>query len=538
MVRIERKNQSGMTVRSLLTAACLGAAMLLAGCDSSNPDMQAQVAANEAARQAASAGQLRATEKLESEAGGDPDALEKQVAQDLQRGGKDYLVQRAAADDLKDAVAKAQAAAGDATTPLVKSSLESQLGAIQLQLSQAKLADLQKEIESIAHEAAEVEKMAEMAVQFGTRAEVLEKSSKAPTSADVDKAKANLAAKQKVVEENQAKVRQLESDVAGKQSQAQKIYTDTDAAFKDAQGKKGQESIDAAKKAMDDRAQAEDLIAQADKMEPDLSQARAELALAQVEQRNAELLVKAATEAYNQANAAVQQTATQVKALRDTARKLVGDANGVTARFNKLSEAAAKLDAKIKDAAGDADKAAQNYNSAISDYRTYTDSLKEKLDPNLSSSDALVKISKDARMGALLAWSRSAALQQAGRVNLAGYEAATQVGLAANQTAAAQKITGSPGDARVALDASAYKGLAEGKFRSAVDAAQQADRIPPTDREVDRIKWLGFGFEALADHGLYVTTGSGADLNAAKAARKEADNRNPEIGEQLGWMGQ
>src|SRR6185295_12796605 len=89
-----------------LTATCISAALVLAGCDAAaDANRAAQRAADEAAARALSAGDARATDALMEQVKNAPDI--EQLVRDLKsRADKGVLVQNTADKDLTDAISK------------------------------------------------------------------------------------------------------------------------------------------------------------------------------------------------------------------------------------------------------------------------------------------------------------------------------------------------------------------------------------------------------------------------------------------------
>ena len=57
-------------------------------------------------------------------------------------------------------------------------------------------------------------------------------------------------------------------------------------------------------------------------------------------------------------------------------------------------------------------------------------------------------------------------------------------------------------------------------------------------KDTELLRWLGYSVEALSQHGLYVTGGDPAALDAAKKARKAAGDVSPAASNQLTWFGE
>jgi hypothetical protein len=365
---------------------------------------------------------------------------------------------------------------------------------------------------------------------------VLKTGNVAPASTEADKARAAVAVRQKALADAQAKVKSLKDQSDQKEAAARQIYADTDAAFTTADGKKGQAAIAAGNKAMDDRKQAESLMAEAGDLAPQLARASADLEVAQNALNDAQQASQLAQAAFDQANAASSQTATQVTALQTAATKIVGDAanpDSLTARFKSFMDLAGKIDIQVRNAVAPADAANSSFKAASDAHTGYVgDMLKKADDTNLKTDDPLRKALKDDRPVAILSWSQSAAQQQAGNTLLAGAQASDTI-VAVIQLAGAAKITS---DIKVSLDAKWCRDEAAKRFQGAVTVAKTADsKAAPPNSDLDRIKWIGFSLEASANHGAYLA-GNAAALDLAKTAKSTAVSRNPSLAVQLDWI--
>jgi len=144
--------------------------------------------------------------------------------------------------------------------------------------------------------------------------------------------------------------------------------------------------------------------------------------------------------------------------------------------------------------------------------------------------DPLRKALKDERTGAVIAWSQSAALQQAGRAYLAGAQAADTIALAA-QAAAAVKVAGRH---QVTLDSKTCRtkpprGSRSRQHRPKRRWPRRAQRRSGP-HQVDR---RGAGSDG--HDGAYLAGNAGA-LEAAKTAKTAAVTRNPALAAQLDWI--
>jgi hypothetical protein len=525
-------------VRSHWMAAACAAAGMLAGCDSSaDPNHAARNNSAVAARQVAAAGDLKATEQLvERIAGG---------ATTLSSGELKSMTKNPGAEnDLKEAAAKISGSLQAGTLePGVKSALEAQLGAAQMELSLARFADLEGDISDLTEKAISLRVVAQGAAELGSQADSVDKGAEQAAAsvrtykAASDKAAEDVKARETAVAEAQQKVKGIQDQMTAKDAQAKKIYTDTDASFKASDSLKGAEAIAAANKSMEDRKAAEKLMEEIGNLEPQLRQAQGELSLAEMALKDAQEMSKAATTAYNNGVEASDKTAQRAKDLRASAAKIVNDPDGVKARLTAFTAAYAKVDDKITAAMAAADQSSASYGLAIKDYNEARSEAKKILDERqiTETADPLAKFAKDDRMVAILLWSQSAAAQQGGRVAFAAMKMQEVAGTAmdvAGKALAAAKETGNAKLAEKPYDGEALK-----RFTNAADIVGKANLMPaPSGQDLDRIKWIGYSLEASAIGGQYRVAASPAVLTKAKDAKNKAVGANPALIAQLSWI--
>jgi hypothetical protein len=531
---------NGRAARRALVAACAAAGMLLAACDASNNSTSAQQAGRDAAGRVMSAGEPRATDRLMTEvAAGDSESLIQQLKNRADKGEAigDYVQKNTSAMDLEAAIKQLQEALALNPDAGTKAGLQMQLGAAQLRLADARAEGVQTAALNLNQQADGILNLAQEAITLNSQAEVLEKSIQAPNPAAVEKAQAAMADRQKALNDLQAKVGDLQAQMAGKDAQARKIYADTDAAFTAADALKGKASIDAANKAMTDRKQAEDLVAESGNLAPVLAQAQADLALAQVALNDARQAAALATETYRQAGVKATAASKDIQDLRQAAAAIVDsegkDENGLTKRLGKFVELAGKLDPEIRQAVIAADSAAGSFNSASATYGSYIGDLSKKADgQGWKSDDPLRGVIKDQRTPVLIIWSKSAAEQQAGRLCLAGeqtFSLVATVVATAGQANAKAKSEISP-EVR-----SYYAGEVAKKFQSAMASAELGNQRKGGD--LDKIKWIGLSLEMTARQGASLAGNRGA-LDKVAEIKREAIALNPNLAEQLNWIGQ
>jgi hypothetical protein len=533
---------NGRVVRQALTAACAAAGLLLAACDASNNTTAAQKAGRDAAGRMMSAGEPRATDKLMTEvAAGDATALAQQLKDRVAKAGSigDYVQQNASDKDLEAAIKQLQDALALIPSAATKAGLQVQLAAAQLQLADVRNIGVQADALSLNQQADDILTLAQEVIDLNNQAAVLEKSNPSASPAEADKAKAAVADRQKAVADAQAKVQDLQAQMTAKESQARKIYADTDAAFTAADTLKGKASIAAANKAMDDRKQAESLMAESGMLAPELAQSQADLKMAQVALDDAQRKANQASDAYVAATKASTDRAGRITNLRGAAASILAgngkDDVGLTARLDKFVELAGKLDPQIRGAVTAADSAAGSFNAAGASYGSFITDLKKKADDQgLKSDDPLQSAIKDQRTPVLIIWSKSAAEQQAGRLCLTG---AQTFGLVESVVAKAGQAN-LKAKSEISPEVRNYfAGEAPKKFQSAMASVDMGNQRKGGG--LDLIKWIGLSLELTAREGAFLAGNRGAlDEKIVTTLKTDAAKLNPNLAEQLNWIGQ
>ena len=210
-------------VHRILAAVCITAGLGLAGCDpAADTNHAAQRTAREAARKVEFAGDPRPSDKMLEDVANatDIDALAANLKARAAKGGindiKDMVVQPGVEKDLSEGIAKLQKGIALDPTPVVKSGLEAQMGGTQLLLAEQRAAVLQAKIDELGQQSEALQNAAQLAVKLLTQGDTWDKAAKAPSSADLDQAKAAEAQSQKAAADAQAKVASLQSDITGK----------------------------------------------------------------------------------------------------------------------------------------------------------------------------------------------------------------------------------------------------------------------------------------------------------------------------------
>lgn len=515
------RKESQRSINLALAAACLGA-LLLTGCDSGS-NTQVQQDSRDAANLALSAGEPRAT-----------DALVDAVANGATTANPSQIVRNDADKDLAAAISKLTSALATADLSLAtKSSLQAQTGGTQWQLAQYKYDALQTQIRTLNKQALEIETLAATALNLLAQADVLEKNTRVP-SADASNQAAGVAAqKQQAAAAAQAKAEDLQKQITGKQAQAQQIYSATEAAFTAADAVKGKEGIAAANKAMDDRKQAEDLMAEAGKLAPDLARAQAEADLAKIAKDAADELATLSKAAYDQAQKDFGASTDRIGKLRAAAAKIVGkagDKDSLTVRVGEFLTQAAKIDKLMRDAVAAADQADASFAAAKTSYDAYVLETRKKADDaQLDSKDPLRVVINDDRPAALLSWSDAAAQQLGGRIFLAGDQVSSLITGITDQAKSLKIAT----DTAISLDGTFCRTEAAKRFNKAVALTKNVNASKsPT---LTPLGWIGKALEATANQG----AGAAGNSDAAKAAagfKTAAVTANPAQADQLDWI--
>jgi hypothetical protein len=541
--------------RALLSTACLLAALGLGACDAAiETAHEAQRDADEAARLAASAGKPRATDKLlDRVKSGDVDALRNQVKAPDARGLRSELVaglteptkdkdltaalEELTIKDLEKANAAMTRALGFKPGPALESAFHTEAGNIAMQLSAARFQAVQGKLQDLARGASALQLLSETAIGLGAEAASLTANAKAPAQADVDKARGTLDERAKAAAAAGAEVARIEKEIADRQAQARTIYAATDAAFQAADAQKGQAAIDAANKATADRKRAEALTEEAANLEPALVQARRAQTLAQIQQKDAEAHLAAAQAAFDAAAATAKQMQDRAAALRQAAAKILNDPDGIAAQYKALAALADDIDKSLASAAKAADDARGAFGRASTSYSAAMNDLKKLIaDLTLDNKDILVRISNDTRPRALLSWNQSAALDQAGRIQLAGFTAARIMEGVVRQAQLSYQAAAVPADAAVKAPATTatYRKAAADAFTAAVAAADAG--VGMSGPDLEKIKWIGFSLKAISQLGLARTADGPPAATALADAQKTATDavtRNPDLRTQM-----
>jgi hypothetical protein len=532
-----------------MMAACFAAGLGLMGCDSSVESVKtARENSAMAARMAASAGKPRATDKLYEKVESTPLSETQGIAGQIQSAYGQYIEQQPAEKDLQKALSTlAPSLSAEFENASLKSVLHAQAGSTNLALAGSRLQQLHKKLADLISQVAVLSDLTQSAVDLGAQADALASLSKTAASGDLDKATATVAEKQKAADEAAAKVAQLQQQMDDKLKQAADIEQRTEAAFNAADSLKGQEAIDAGKKAIEEQKQASALRADAGALEPQLADAKGALNIAQVQLADAQSRLKTQKGTLEESNTWAKQNTDRIASLREEARQIVTggtDAkNSIAERYKKIIEAATAFGEDVKAAESAANAAQSAYGTAASELSASLSNLKTIVaDKALDSSDSLAKASNEQRGLALLYWSQAIAGDQQGRIQTVGYLAANAVSALAAQMAAAYKSAGLPASSvdKSPLAPDTFQTPAVTAFTSALSVEGRGTGM--SSPEMDRLKWLGYGVQAMINQGLSeIADKAQADdaRTKAKSAATNAVTRNPEMAgmmERLGLM--
>jgi hypothetical protein len=188
----------------------------------------------------------------------------------------------------------------------------------------------------------------------------------------------------------------------------------------------------------------------------------------------------------------------------------------------------------VRNALAAADTAAGSFASAGAAYASYISDLSRRADQaGWKSDDPLRAAIKDQRSSVIIAWSKSAAEQQAGRLGLSASQTFGVVAAAVTKAGQANVKV----DSRLSGNLSKTFGdLAVAKFDAA--AASARDGNTRTGGDLEKIKWIGWSLQATASQGAYTVAGNRAALADATTAKTQALRINSGLAEQLSWIGQ
>jgi hypothetical protein len=534
--------ESHSLAQALIAAAVAGSVML-GGCNRSgagDASKDAATASNQAARLTASAGELRLKPEVADQLKGKDDAEVQQTQDSItsaikgdkenrQGAWKRYLDQKSVAADLDNAadILKKAEGSSDFTDSALKSSVDAQLGAAQLSAARLHLDDAQSKLLQLAQLATDLDSAALYVNLLGAQAGAQESLAKGDQPADLSKLQSTLDDAKAGVDKAQKVVDDLQGQIKEKQDGASKIYSDTEAAFAASENMKGTAAIDAAKKAAEDRKQADSLSEEAANLQPTLAEAQANLTMAKIHQADAESQLTSATSGNRQGDQRVKDATDQAKVLHDQAKQLLGGDAGLEAKYKAFADLAESIKADISKAGAASNGAVNAYAAASTSYGKY---LSELADRGLPDGDPLVSGNtkkNQQHLKAILQLGQSAAKSEVGRTNLIAYTVGLLKATSANAMTQAYAAAGSPKDTGVVsadADAMAAKNDAMSAFES---AASLAEAVAGTAGDGSPEKWLGYTLQAIADHGKFLINNSPTDHDDYVAAAKNAQSQNP-----------
>ena len=543
MVTSKRKASHVMAGRLMhaAIAASIACSLSLAGCNRSaggEASKDASTAANQAARVTASAGEPRLKPDFAAELKGkDPAEIEqtkqtvttaiKNDTLNAHGAWKQYLEQKSIAADLDTAsdILKKSSDSSEFSDPALKSSVQAQLGATQLASARLHLSDAQQKLLQLTELVTELQATALYVNLLGAEAIAHESLAKGDQPADLSKLQTTLEERKTAADQAQKAADDLQNQIKQKQQDAAKIYSDTDAAFAASEGMKGTASIDAAKKAVEDRKQADQLSEEAANLQPPLDEALAKLQMAKIQQADAQSQITSATSGNEQSDMRVKNANQQASTLHDQAKQLLAGETGLDAKYKVFTDLADSIKADISKSSAASNAAAAAYAAATQSEGKFISSLGEL---NLDPSDPLMKAkANQAHLKNILTLGQVAAKDEVGRTNLIAYIVGQLRSTAAKAMSQAYAAAGTPKDAGVESadkDADAAKADALSNFDS---AATTADSIASIAADGSPEKWLAYTLKAVALHGKYLITHQPTDLKDYQMAAQNAQAQNP-----------
>ena len=522
-------------------AASIACSLSLAGCNRSaggEASKDAATAANQAARVTASAGEPRLKPEFAAQLKGKDPAEVEQTSQSattaikndaLNAHGvwKQYLEQKTIAADLDTAadILKKSSDSSDFSDPALKSSVQAQLGATQLASARLHLSAAQQKLLRLTELVTELQSTALYVNLLGAEAGAHESLAKGDQPADLSKLQSTLDERKAATDQAQKAADDLQNQIKQKQQDAAKIYSDTDAAFAASEGMKGTASIDGAKKAMEDRKQADQLSEEAANLQPPLDEALAKLQMTRIQQAEAESQITSATSGNQQSDMRVKNANQQASTLHDQAQQLLGGETGLDARYKAFTDLADSIKADITAASSASNAAAAAYAAATQSEGKFISSITEL---NLDPSDPLMKTKHyQANLKNILSLGQVASKDEVGRTNLIAYIVGQLRSTAAKAMSQAYAAAGTPKDTGAEAadkDTDAAKTDSLSNFDS---AATTADAIASTAPDGSPEKWLAYTLKAVALHGKFLITHQPDDLKDYQLAAQNAQSQNP-----------
>lgn len=518
------------TRRMALVASALAGLSLLAACgdsDTAKAGKSAVENSQNAARLQASAGDVRPADALVRQVNEIPirdlSRFQNEVARLRNTANsesfKAYIQQRAAAEDLKQASELLTKALATGPAAPLKAIIQAQQGNVANQQAQLHLGQLEETLRSLAVRAAEIQVLADRVVTSTSIAQVAEaRGSDTPAEITnaLEAANTALSRAQADFQQKQQAAKDLADQIASRRQQAQQQYERAMADQQAAEQASGQASIDAYRKAMDLKGQADQLMEDISNLTPKAQAAAEDARLADLNRQEAQATLDALTQTASAFTNRSQAATTEAKALRDAARKLIEEQKaGLADQLKAFSADWARISAEVEQVRKFANDAATNYASAAAGVPTDREPLADL----------------DRQLRALLQIAQGTAYYRIGQANLVQWAAADLLNRTTAVVSMAYKMANyadTPSDAGNAL-ATARK--------DALDAFAKADGIfenatKGSTPDTSAPKWLAFSLRASVNNALAIVADPRDVPEKRKLAAESAQQalqRNPSL---------
>lgn len=552
MVQVNRTHTVTSSIQVALFSACLLACgFMLSGCGDS-PSAEVNKTAvdksDKASRLTASAGDVRPSQDLSTRvdnlSGGAESRNEgvAQIEKDIKKlTGTDakvyapYIQQLSVTEDLKAANTLIQdALRNKSENSQINGLLQAQSAHLANQQAQIKLTNLEKQLRDFAQKAADIQSYCQRVTALGQEAALIEARKNASpkdlatslqnAQADAEKAKAAVTEKTQAVEA-------VKNEIDTKTAQARKIYDQANTDQQAADQAKGVESIDAFKKAMDLKGQADQISMEVAQLQPKLKEAQTDLALAKIQQSEADEAVKIITATKNTVENNAQTASQQAAALRQQVTMLIEDSKtGLRAQVASFKTASKDIETDVADAIKNAEAASKGYGDAVASYKAYRSKTMSPESGN-PPTGPLAQAVSDVQAESLLTLFQATARYRVGQANMLSASAAGLQDVVSKSVSTAYTAAGSSSEAlpTTADAGKTAKDNAQKAFQEVVTKAQGVVKTSSI-KETSPVKWLGYTMEAVAHQGLYTLTNDNEEKKAASKAADDAMSRNPALG--------
>lgn len=513
----------GLTKQSRLTLLSLVCASvgLLAGCGDS-PTAAANKAAvaksDQAGRLTASAGDTRAADSLINQVHATPvselPALHSSVTAQIKAVKGDafqnYIQTRPAFDDLKLAAtllndALPTGAEGQPSDALV-GILRAQLGNVANQQAQVKLVELHDLVIDLINRAVEIQSLVNRINALSALATVPENHQSLPSLTQaLEAAQANLTAVTAKKQEKDAAFAALQEQVNQKKLVTKQTYDQAKADQLAADDAKGDASVEAYRKAMELKGQADKSAGEIAVLLPKLAAADSEAQVAAIELKEAQEhvdLLKTSTE--RQAKRATSAAA-EAKQYRAMANSLITEPKeGLADQLKQFKEAARKADSLVTIITAKTKEATEQFKQASS--KTEFSDVKP-----------------------LLTWFQASAKYRTGEADLGAWMIADLHDTVANSVNTAYHA------AQYNSDPVADAGTSAQKAREAAqkdfEAAATMLEAPAMKNASEKtpVRWLAQSLRALVNNRLYILTSDEKFQKVSQEAAKDALGLNPQL---------